>query len=136
MEQNHNYVMLNVKFQDETVASAIFMAYNNYFHYHLAGSKKEYLKFAPNNLLLWEAIKYANEKGHKIFHFGGGLTNNTEDNLFKFKSSFSKKYLNFYIGKRVHNECKVSLGLWCKHTSRCKSRIIDKGYIIIPFPLG
>lgn len=104
MEQDNNYVMLNVKLQDETIASAIFMSYNNYFHYHLAGSKREYLKFAPNNLLLWEAIKYANEKGLKMLHLGGGLTDSTEDNLFKFKSSFSKMYLNFYIGKRVHNK--------------------------------
>lgn len=130
MEQNHNYVMLNVKFQDETVASAIFMAYNNYFHYHLAGSKKEYLKFAPNNLLLWEAIKYANEKGHKIFHFGGGLTNNTEDNLFKFKSSFSKEYLNFYIGKRVHNEAiyRRLVSKWEERTNKKASILLQYRY--------
>lgn len=104
MQQDENYKMFNVKYQSEIIASAIFMSYGEYFHYHLAGSKKEYLKFAPNNLLLWEAIKYANEKGKKIFHFGGGLTNSLEDNLFKFKSSFSKEYLKFYIGKRVHDE--------------------------------
>jgi len=104
MEKDTNYIMLNVKYKDETIASAIFMSYEEYFHYHLAGGKKEYLKFAPNNLLLWEAIKYSNAKEKKIFHLGGGLTNSLEDNLFKFKSSFSKEYLKFYIGKRVHNE--------------------------------
>lgn len=104
MQEDRNYIMLNVKYDNETIASAIFMSYEEYFHYHLAGSKKEYLKFAPNNLLLWEAIKYANSNGKKIFHLGGGLTNSLEDNLFKFKSSFSKEYLKFYIGKRVHNQ--------------------------------
>ena len=104
MEKDSNYIMFNVKLEEETVASAIFMEYGDYFHYHLAGSKRDYLKLAPNNLLLWEAIKYANKNGHKLFHFGGGLTNSPEDNLFKFKSSFSKDSLDFYIGKRVHNE--------------------------------
>lgn len=104
MKKNPNYIMINVKLEETTIASAIFMDYENYFHYHLAGSKKEYLKWAPNNLLLWEAIKYANKNGNKLFHFGGGITNSSEDNLFKFKSSFSKEKLNFYIGKRVHNE--------------------------------
>ena len=39
-------------------------------------------------------------------------------------------------GKRVHNECKVSLGLGRKHARRGKSRVIDKGYVIISFPFG
>lgn len=103
MEGNSNFSMFNVKFGEDTVASAVFMTYGEYFHYHLAGSKKEYLSFAPNNLLLWEAIKYANKNGYKLFHFGGGVTNSSDDNLFKFKSSFSKDRLDFYIGKRVHN---------------------------------
>ncbi|SMC23227.1 Acetyltransferase (GNAT) domain-containing protein [Clostridium acidisoli DSM 12555] len=103
IQKNNNYILLNVKKDDLVIASAIFMGYGEYFHYHLAGSLKEYLKFAPNNLLLWEAIKYGQAKGYKKMHFGGGLTNSTEDNLFKFKSSFSREYTDFYIGKRIHN---------------------------------
>lgn len=104
IKENNDYILFNVKKENQVIAAAIFMGYGNYFHYHLAGSLKEYLKFAPNNLLLWEAIKYANEKGYKRMHFGGGLTDNLEDNLFKFKSSFSKEYADFYIGKRIHNK--------------------------------
>ncbi|MBU3190615.1 GNAT family N-acetyltransferase [Clostridium bowmanii] len=104
IKDNNNYILLNVKKDNLVIASAIFMGYGDYFHYHLAGSLKEYLKFAPNNLLLWEAIKYAQKKGYKKMHFGGGLTNSIEDNLFKFKSSFSKECADFYIGKRIHNQ--------------------------------
>jgi Uncharacterized protein involved in methicillin resistance len=103
MKNNNNYVLLNVKKEDIIIASAIFMKYGDYFHYHLAGSLKEYLKFAPNNLLLWEAIKLACKSGAKWFHLGGGLSNSLDDNLFRFKSSFSKNTADFYIGKRVHN---------------------------------
>lgn len=104
IKNNKNYILFNVKKDNLVIASAIFMGYGEYFHYHLAGSSKEYLKFAPNNLLLWEAIKYATKKGYKKMHFGGGITNSTEDNLFKFKSSFSKEFADFYIGKRIHNK--------------------------------
>lgn len=104
LKENNNCILLNVKKDNLVIASAIFMGYREYFHYHLAGSLNEYLKFAPNNLLLWEAIKYAHEKGYKKMHFGGGLTNNIGDNLFKFKNSFSKEYADFYIGKRIHNK--------------------------------
>lgn len=104
LKNNENMVLLCVKKDTEIIAAAVFMCYGEYCHYHLAGSKREYLKLAPNNLLLWEAIKFAKNKGCKKFHFGGGLTNSTEDNLFRFKSRFSKDYADFYIGKRVHNK--------------------------------
>lgn len=104
MEKNENFMMINVKLNENTIASGIFMKYGEYFHYHLGCSKKEYLELAPNNFLFWEAIKYANENKYKLIHFGGGRTSLKEDTLFKFKSTFSKDTLNFYIGKRVHNK--------------------------------
>lgn len=96
-------VSINVKLKNEIVASAIFLKGDEYFHYHLSGSIKEYLKYSPNNLMLWEAIKYAKENGFKIFHFGGGLDDSINDKLFKFKKSFGKGIGDFYIGKRIHN---------------------------------
>ncbi|GKX65527.1 lipid II:glycine glycyltransferase FemX [Inconstantimicrobium mannanitabidum] len=104
MENSDNYIILNVKKENQIIASAVFMIYGQYFHYHLSGSLKEYLNYSPNNLLLWEAIKYAKAKGCRIMHFGGGLTNSVDDNLFKFKKSFSNELADFYIGKRVHNK--------------------------------
>lgn len=101
---NESYVLLEVKQGEKTLAAAIFMGYGQYFHYHLSGSRKEFLKLAPNNILLWEAIKYAKEHGYKKMHFGGGLTDSKEDNLFRFKSKYSKTNADFYIGKRIHNE--------------------------------
>ena len=97
-------ILLYVKKNDEILAAAIFLGYGNYFHYHLSGSKKEYLKLAPNNILLWEAIKYAKKNGYKRMHFGGGLTDSEEDNLFRFKQKFSSCKADFYIGRRIHNK--------------------------------
>jgi lipid II:glycine glycyltransferase (peptidoglycan interpeptide bridge formation enzyme) len=99
-----NNVYISVKFNELTIASAIFMQYEDYFHYHLAGSLKEYLKYSPNNLLLWTAIQYAKNNGFKVMHLGGGLSDTLDDNLFKFKKSFGKGTYEFYIGKRIHNK--------------------------------
>lgn len=96
--------IFNIKLREEIIASAIFMKYNKHFHYHLAGSRKEFLTLAPNNFLLWEAIKYAHDIGCSDFHFGGGTDAFAENSLYKFKKSFSKIEKRFYIGKRVHNE--------------------------------
>ncbi|WP_353093825.1 GNAT family N-acetyltransferase [Tissierella praeacuta] len=104
IKENNNCMLLSVKRENKVIAIAIFMGYGDYFHYHLAGSLKDELKFSPNNLLIWEAIKYAVDNEYKIMHFGGGLTDSLDDNLFKFKSRFSKQYADFYIGKRIHDK--------------------------------
>lgn len=99
-----NSICLCVKSGEQIIAAAMFMGYGEYFHYHLSGSRQEYLRLSPNNILLWEAIKYAKIHGYKKMHLGGGRTDSTDDSLFQFKSRFSKMYADFYIGKRVHNK--------------------------------
>lgn len=103
MKKDTHYHLLNVIKDENVIAAAIFIQYKNYFHYHLAGSLREYLKYAPNNFLLWEAIKFAYDSGAKYFHLGGGRTADLRDPLFKYKRSFSSLYTSFHIGKRVHN---------------------------------
>ncbi len=104
VEKNEFMNLFYIRKDNISIATAIFMGLGDYFHYHLAGSRKEYLQLSPNNLLLWEAIKYAKEHGFKKFHFGGGLTDSMDDSLFQFKRKFSKEYVDFYIGKRIHNQ--------------------------------
>ncbi len=104
MKLSDKVQLLNVVREGQTIASATFMLYKNYCHYHLAGgSLVEYRKYAPNNILLWEAIRLAKESNVKYFHFGGGRTSDPDDTLLKFKSSFSSSLLKFKIGKRIHN---------------------------------
>lgn len=104
MQDDVDYILLQTKMDGKILASAIFMKFKDYFHYHLSGSRRESLKYAPNNILLWEAIKYARNCGCKKMHFGGGLTDSTDDTLFRFKKSFSSEIADFYIGKRIHNQ--------------------------------
>lgn len=103
IKNDSDYILMRVRMENETLACAIFMRCGDYFHYHLSGSRSEFLKFSPNNILLWEAIKYAKRLGCTAMHFGGGLTDSEEDSLFRFKSRFSSDCADFYIGKRVHN---------------------------------
>lgn len=104
ISNSEDYTLLRVVYQGETIAAAIFIGYEYYFHYHLAGSKREFLKLSPNNILLWEAILLGKKQGRKKMHFGGGLTNSEEDTLFRFKKKYSSTVTKFFIGKRVHNQ--------------------------------
>lgn len=104
MNNDVHYMLMRVRRNEDTLACAVFMRQGIYFHYHLSGSAPEFLKLSPNNLLLWEAIKYAKKIGCEIMHFGGGLTDSEEDTLFQFKRKFSHGRADFFIGKRVHDE--------------------------------
>lgn len=102
--KNNNVKLFSVENNGNIIAAAIFMEYHKFIHYHLAGSKKESLSFAPNNILIWEVIKYACNNKFKFFHLGGGNTDSSENSLYKFKKCFSKDKSRFYIGKRIHNK--------------------------------
>lgn len=104
VRNDEHYILLEVKQGDHLLAVGIFMGYGEFFHYHLSGSRKDFLRLAPNNLLLWEAVRYAKQLGYKKMHLGGGRTDSIEDSLFRFKSRFSSSVADFYIGKRIHDQ--------------------------------
>ena len=82
------------------IAGAIFYFNDRFLHYHLAGTHTEYRKYAPSNLMLYEAACWANEKGIGMFHLGGGMSQ--DDNLFGFKKQFNKNgRLPFWVGRTI-----------------------------------
>ena len=50
---------------NKPIAAAIVYYNENYMHYHLAGTRSEYRKFSPSNLLLYEAACWASDRGIK-----------------------------------------------------------------------
>lgn len=93
-----------VKYNNEIISSAIFFSHKPWGHYHLAGSKKNYLNLSPNNFLLWEASKELKKHGVELFHLGGGTDSDENNSLFQFKKKFSKSLYQFVIGKVIFNE--------------------------------
>lgn len=103
-KMDKNQVLLEAKLDGITIASAFFIFSDCYINYHLAGSDIRYLKYAPNNLLLFEAIKYGIENKKKKLFLGGGTTSRPDDSLLKYKKSFSPLVAGFFIGKKIHNK--------------------------------
>ncbi len=98
----HNAVMAVVRLQNRIIAAAIFLFSNNYLHYHLGCSDKQYLKMAPNNLLFHESARWGKRMGFTKLHLGGGYKDN--DQLFQFKSRFNPSGItSYYVGKEIHN---------------------------------
>lgn len=79
--------------EGEITAGGVFMATKNFMQYHVAGTKKEYIKAAPMKLIIDEARLLCSQLQLKYLHLGGGVGGSDTDSLFWFKSGFSN--LNF-----------------------------------------
>lgn len=89
--------------RNKIIAAALFLHYGENVHYHLGGSCPEYLSLAPNNLLFHEAALWAQRRGFKRLHMGGGKSAAPDDSLFRFKRRLSEKLTPFHLGRRVHD---------------------------------
>jgi len=96
----------NVFKENILIASCIIFIYDEYMNYHIGGSKMEYRNYGPNNFLHYNVIKYGIDKNKKIYHLGGGLSEN--DSLSYFKDSLSDTHFNYIIYKNIINEDKYN----------------------------
>ena len=71
-------------------------------------------------LILYLALKESFERGIKLVHYGGGLTNSVDDPLFKFKKKFSNTFLDYRMALSIHNK-----DLFIKYRNPSSNRIID-----------
>lgn len=96
-----NYEIFYAVFEGEIIAMSIILFSGIQMHYHLSGSRYEYRRLAPSNLLLYKAALWGHEHGFKTFHLGGGVGSG-EDNLYKFKAAFNRNSdYQFSIGKML-----------------------------------
>jgi len=102
LSKRNNVFIANVLYKEEKIASAIFLLWKGlYVHYHLGGSKAEYLHMRPVNYLFWNAEKWAANNSFSLLHIGGGVESG--DGLERFKSSISNRSFDFYIGSKILN---------------------------------
>ncbi|MBO0330194.1 peptidoglycan bridge formation glycyltransferase FemA/FemB family protein [[Muricauda] lutisoli] len=86
----------------EVMGASMFIYKNSVVHYHLSGTKTEYLPLMPTKLLIDEMRIKASKMGLSHFNLGGGLSS-ANDSLLHFKSSFSKDMSDFYVWKLIVN---------------------------------
>ena len=92
-----------VKDGDKFVSGGIFTFTDGIIEYHLSGTKTEYLKNSPLELLIDHVRITGTEQGYNNLHLGGGV-GSQEDNLFHYKAGFSKSRNTFKIWKYIANK--------------------------------
>jgi lipid II:glycine glycyltransferase (peptidoglycan interpeptide bridge formation enzyme) len=92
-----------VRSEGSLVASVLFLKYGQYYHAHLGGSTPAGNAVRATDFLYVSMALHAQEKGFRWNHLGGGISNDPEDSLLRFKRKFSKTTpFDFYIGKNVY----------------------------------
>jgi len=69
---------------------------------YLRGFDTSFSEVRPNNVLVYSMAQWCKEQGNKLLNLGGGLS--AGDELFLFKSSFSKTTAEYYVSGIVHNQ--------------------------------
>ena len=86
----------------DAASSTLLMRHGKLLHYHLAGSNVSDARMGANNLMLWTATQFAVTHGMSQFHLGGGLE--ARDDLFRFKSNFGGRELEYRVSGLVVDE--------------------------------
>jgi hypothetical protein len=109
-----NSFLIRVKYENEVIGASIFIYGGKTIHYYLTGSLPYRKGIYPNDLIIWEAIKWVEgksspwERPFTQLNLGGGRGKN--DGIFSFKHGFSDKTVPFFIGKIIFDKeayCKL-----------------------------
>ena len=79
--------LLTVIHEDQIIGGVLFLEWKNTLYYKFNASTPNYLSFRPNDLLIWEGIKYGKAKGH--IHLDFGLSDWDQEGLARYKRKFA-----------------------------------------------
>jgi hypothetical protein len=91
----------------EMAACGLITATEGIIQIHLAATATPYLDKAPSKLMFDAVRRWAQAKGEKELHLGGGV-GGTNDSLFRFKSGFSKCHADFHTYRMIFNPTRYS----------------------------
>ena len=110
------------KYKDKVIAAMLYMHFKNVFSDPWASSLREFNKFCPNNILYWEAIKYACRNGFEYFDFGRSTIN---QGTLMFKKQWGAQqiplYYQYFLNKAKtisnlnavqKNKYKLAINIW------------------------
>jgi hypothetical protein len=84
-----------------TIAAAcLFFECGDIVQAHLGGTRTQYLSKSPFHMTLYQAMRWAKERGRRWLHLGGGVSG-ADDKLLSFKGGFSPVRFQFLTSRLV-----------------------------------
>lgn len=94
--KHHELSRLFVSKIDGQVVSGTFLLIDNTPMWWLGGTDLHFSEYRPNNLIQWEIIKWAKEKGFPYYDMGGAVMKRKHGPTL-FKKGFGGDYYEYYI---------------------------------------
>jgi CelD/BcsL family acetyltransferase involved in cellulose biosynthesis len=88
MEAGKGVLMLAV-YDGQVIAGSLYLEWDGTFYYKFSASDPAYLSYRPNDLLVWEGIKYAKERD--CLELDLGLSDVDQEGLLHFKRKFGSE---------------------------------------------
>jgi hypothetical protein len=92
-----------VELDGQMICASLFFESCGIVQAHLGGTRTEFLKYSPFNLLLHDMRLWAKQRGNTFLHIGGGVGGSKEDKLYIFKSGFSRQRHQFLTARYILN---------------------------------
>jgi len=119
--------LANAVCNGKIVASALFLKYNGFIHYHLSATTEEGNRLNAMEFILMSRAMRAKEEGFQWMHLGGGVSNAPDDSLLRFKKKFSKtEPFDFNIGKSIYDN--RAYGDLCRIAESTKNQKLEEGF--------
>ena len=94
--------LVNAVLDGEIVGSVLVLKYGQFVHTHLSATTDVGNENRASEVIKASMSLKAKEEGFRWNHLGGGVTNDPDDSLFRFKRKFTQSApFDFYIGKSI-----------------------------------
>lgn len=87
------------------------LLYNNSIYGWYAGSYSKYYSLYPNDILIWETLKWGIENGYTIFDYGGAGEPNKPYGVRAFKQQMGGTLVNYGRYEKIHRQVMYWIGL-------------------------
>ena len=103
-----------VKYGKEYIGGRIVLLFNKTVYAWYRGSKPEFLKFYPNDLIGWDIIERCHKKGYHLLDLGGAGKPEENYGVRDFKMQFGGQVVNYGRFRKNHhpNKLKFSMKLF------------------------
>lgn len=121
--------LLLAEYQEVIIAGIILLASGKTIRYAYGASDQRYLNLAPNDLLMWTAIKLGCTQGYQTFDMGRTACDNEGLMEFKRRWGASKEPLPYYYHPHMAGLASTSESSW-------KFRLLTECWKRLPLPVA
>ncbi len=121
--------LLLAEYEEKVIAGMVLLASGSTIRYAYGASDERYLRLAPNNLLMWTAIKLGCTNGYQTLDMG--RTSRDNEGLMEFKRRWGavQEPLPYYYYPRIAGLASTSEDSW-------KFRALTSSWKRLPLPLA